>query len=318
MGRSVFVTGAGGYLGQLLIRKLVQRSSDITTLIAHDLKSTPESEREQWVHYLQGDIRNDNFGSYFEKYGVDTVVHLASVMASPKKSNHRLEYEVDVLGTENILKACVKNRVKQFIVTSSGAAYGYHADSPDWLIETDAIRGNREFPYSYHKRLVEEMLLHYRNDFPEMKQLILRPGTILGATTNNQITNIFKKKWVLGIIGSPIPFVFIWDMDVVAIIEKGILEKKSGIYNLAGDGFLTMQQIATKLNKPYIQVPPVLLRAALTVLHKAGLTQYGSNQINFLRYRPVLSNKRLKEEFGYTPEYSSEQVFDLYCRENKL
>ena len=40
----------------------------------------------------------------------------------------------------------------------SGAAYGYHPDSPEWLHESDPLRGNDEFPYSRHKRLVEEML----------------------------------------------------------------------------------------------------------------------------------------------------------------
>lgn len=318
MSKIVFVTGAGGYLGHLLIEKLLPQLSASTALIAHDLKATPESARKEGVHYLQGDIRSDDFDRYFKEYQVDTVVHLASVMASSKNSNHQLEYEVDVLGTENILKACVKNQVKQFIITSSGAAYGYHADNPEWLTETDAIRGNEEFAYSYHKRLIEEMLTRYRNDYPALKQLIFRPGTILGATTNNQITDLFKKNFVLGISGSQIPFVFIWDMDVAAIIEKGILEQQSGIYNLAGDGFMTMKQIAVKLHKPYINMPPVLLKTALAVLHKIGLSQYGPNQLNFLRYRPVLSNQRLKEDFGYTPKYSSAQVFDLYCRENKM
>jgi UDP-glucose 4-epimerase len=48
------------------------------------------------------------------------------------------------------------------------------------------------------------------------------------------------------------------------------------------------------------------------VLKKLNLTQYGPEQLDFLRYRPVLLNTRLKEEFGYTPRLTSAQVFDLY------
>jgi hypothetical protein len=55
-----------------------------------------------------------------------------------------------------------------------------------------------------------------------------------------------------------------------------------------------------------------LLKTALWVLKKLNLTQYGPEQLDFLRYRPVLLNTRLKEVFGYTPKLTSAQVFDLY------
>ena len=55
-----------------------------------------------------------------------------------------------------------------------------------------------------------------------------------------------------------------------------------------------------------------LLHTALAVLKPLGLTQYGPEQLDFLRYRPVLLNTRLKEVFGYTPRYTSAEVFELY------
>ena len=48
------------------------------------------------------------------------------------------------------------------------------------------------------------------------------------------------------------------------------------------------------------------------LLKLLGLTQYGPEQIDFLRYRPVLDNRRLKEEFGYAPKLNSSQVFELW------
>ena len=158
------------------------------------------------------------------------------------------------------------------------------------------------------------MLLTYRKEHPEMKQLILRPGIILGSKTKNQITDLFEKMFVLGIRGSDMPFVFIWDMDVVNIIIKGIIEENEGIYNLSGDGIVTMKQIAQKLGKPYIEIPAWLFKTALLFLKKLRLTQYGPEQLNFLRYRPVLANDRLKSQFGYAPTLTSEEVFDFYLR----
>jgi UDP-glucose 4-epimerase len=59
-------------------------------------------------------------------------------------------------------------------------------------------------------------------------------------------------------------------------------------------------------------LPAWLLHAALAVLKPLGLTQYGPEQLDFLRYRPVLLNARLKSVFGYTPQSSSAEVLDLY------
>ena len=50
----------------------------------------------------------------------------------------------------------------------------------------------------------------------------------------------------------------------------------------------------------------------LALLKPLGLTQYGPEQVNFLRYRPVLDNRRLKEEFGYVPKKTSAEVFAFY------
>ena len=174
------------------------------------------------------------------------------------------------------------------------------------------LRGNEVFAYAHHKRLVEEMLANYRHNHPALEQVVLRIGTILGPTVHNQITDLFEKPRLLAIRGSDSPFVFIWDQDVVGIILRALWDGPPGIYNVAGDGALTLHQIAHRLGKRCIELPAGLLRAALAVLKPLGLTQYGPEQLDFLRYRPVLLNTRLKTEFGYTPTYTSAEVFEIY------
>jgi len=161
---------------------------------------------------------------------------------------------------------------------------------------------------------VEMDLKTYREQYPNLKQLILRPGTVLGKKVNNQITDLFKKPVVMGIKGSPSPFVFIWDEDVVEIIYQGLIENKSGIYNLAGDGSLSLREIASILKRPYLPIPPGILKSALKWLKSFGLTQYGPEQLNFLRYRPVLDNQKLKTEFPFTPRYTSKECFLNYIQ----
>ncbi|HEO69709.1 MAG TPA: NAD-dependent epimerase/dehydratase family protein, partial [Candidatus Hydrogenedentes bacterium] len=221
-------------------------------------------------------------------------------------------YSVDVLGTRNVLEACMAAGVRHLVVTSSGAAYGYYADNPQPLREDDAIRGNPEFAYSDHKRQIEAMLAEARRAHPELKQLILRPGTVIGPATRNQITDLFDKRFVLGLWACDSPFVFIWDEDVAACIIKGVLDEAEGVYNLAGDGALSPREIAAIMGKPYVPLPVAPLRAVLWLLRAIGATQYGPEQVNFLRYRPVLDNNRLKSEFAYTPRYTSREAFEHF------
>ncbi|MCJ7451176.1 MAG: hypothetical protein MUO39_01695, partial [Steroidobacteraceae bacterium] len=164
----------------------------------------------------------------------------------------------------------------------------------------------------------EEMLAEYREAHPRLRQVVFRVGTILGETTSNQITALFERPRLIAIRGSASPFVFIWDRDVVGAIEHAISSGRDGIYNVAGDGALSIQQIAARLGKRCVNLPPNLLRAVLAVLHPLGLSRYGPEQVDFLRYRPVLDNRRLKEVFGYVPKLASAEVFELFCRSRGL
>ena len=321
MTHRVLITGAAGYLGAQLVESLAihkRDADDPTRIVASDVREVAPDLRRPGVQYVALDVREPGLGAVLTAHSIDTVVHLAAIVTPGPKSNRALEYSVDVLGTRNVLDACVATGVRRIVVTSSGAAYGYHADNPAWLTEDDPVRGNAEFAYSHHKCLVEEMLAEYRRAHPALEQVVFRVGTILGETTRNQITALFERPRLIAIRGSASPFVFIWDRDVAGAIERAIFGGPAGIYNVAGDGALTIQQIAARLGKRCITIPPGVLRGVLAVLRPLGLSQYGPEQVDFLRYRPVLDNRRLKEVFGYVPRLSSAEVFELFRRAHGL
>ncbi|MCB9091505.1 MAG: SDR family oxidoreductase [Halobacteriovoraceae bacterium] len=308
--QTILITGSSGYIGSQVVEKLCL-DTRVEHIIGIDVRETQIKPNHQFEFHSY-DIRDPQLANFIKDKKVDTVIHLASIVTPGKNSNRQFEYSVDVEGTRNILNACIQGDVKKIIITSSGAAYGYHPDNPTWIKETDPLRGNREFAYSDHKRIVEEMLSQFRQDHPQLKQLIFRPGTIIGESVNNQITNLFKNKIIIGINGSKSPFNFIWDQDVINCLVEGVFSNKMGTYNLAGDGYLTLRDIAKILNKPFISLPQPLIRFALKILKTFGLSPYGPEQTIFLAYRPVLANDKLKNEFGYTPHKDSLETFQFY------
>lgn len=306
----VYVTGGNGFLGSSVVAGLAA-VSNTALVVSGDVRDPVRMV--PGVVYERADItRGDDLVEQFRRHSIDTVVHLAAIMNPGPHVTREQEYAVDVGGTRNVLNACLATGVNRIVVSSSGAAYGYHADNPVWITEDQPIRGNPEFAYSDHKRIVEGMLAEERAEHPELNQVVFRIGTILGETVNNQITALFERRRVLAIAGADSPFVFIWDQDVVGCMVRAATDGPAGIYNVAGDGAVDVRQLAGVLGKKVVTLPAWLLTAALAVAKPLHLTRYGPEQVGFLRYRPVLSNARLKDEFGYTPTKTSRQALEAW------
>lgn len=301
----IYVTGGSGFLGSAVVAALAGR------VVSGDVREP--AAPVDGVRYEIADVTDRAaLVEQFRRHGITTVVHLASIV-NPGVASEELEHRVDVEGSRAVLEACLEAGVRRLVVSSSGAAYGYHADSPEWLTEDDPVRGNDEFSYSRHKRLVEEMLAQARSAHPELEQVVFRIGTILGPTVDNQITRLWEGRRILRIAGSESPFVFVWVDDVVGAMVRAATDGPPGIYNVAGDGRVTVREIAAALGKRTLVLPAWALAAALAVGHALRLTVHGPNRVGFLRYRPVLSNERLTTMFGYVPRYTSREAFDQFC-----
>lgn len=300
----ILITGAAGLAGQALLDTLAGTRHEVLACDIHPPARLPDT-----AEYRQMDVRGDEPAQVIGDWRPDTVVHLASIVSPPSGMPRATAFAVDVTGSANVLAACLANGVRRLVVTSSGAAYGYHADNPVPLRETDALRGNPAFPYADHKRQVEELLAPARRDHPGLEQVILRIGTVLGPNLDNQITSLFRKPFMLAIRGTESPFVFIWIDDLARILLRAATDGPMGIYNVAGDGVLGVTELAQSLNKPLLRLPAGVLRAALAVMRAFRFGRYGPEQVPFLQYRPVLDNSRLKSDFGYIPRLSSAEAF---------
>ncbi len=306
MARTVLITGAAGSLGHQLMQRL---EADDVTVIATDIRPPPTPARGI---ALELDIRSNTLPDLLREHRVDVVVHLAAILSPPKGMDPDAVREIEVEGTRNVVDSCVAAGVGRFVYTSSGAAYGYSPDNAALLFEDAPLRGDRQFPYSLHKRLIEELLAETRELHPELSQLVFRVCTVLGPGVVSPITKMFERPVVVGLRDADTPFCFVWEQDVVECLRLGVMGDAAGTYNLTGDGVMTLREVAAGMHRRFVGVPEGLLRKALRVLHDRGLTENAPEQVQFLKYRPVLGNQRLKEEFGYTPRRTSRQAFDAY------
>jgi UDP-glucose 4-epimerase len=300
----VLITGAFSPIGCALMQELSNHSLDV---IATDIAPTLRFP----LHYrfTSMDVRSQDPDKIIAHERPDVVIHLA---ATQPQSNRQLAYQVNVIGTRNVLDACIAHGVKRLVVTSSNAAYGYHADNPQPLTESAPLRGNPEFSYADHHRQIENILQQARIDHPQLEQVILGIATVLGAGVENIITALFHRPQMLAVNGSDGPFSFIWIHDLTRVLVRAIAISPQGVFNVAADGVLSVHELAQRLGKPVLRLPVWGLKALVTIAYTLRFMRYHPSQVSFLQHRPVLDNRALKEAFGYTPELTSRQVFDLW------
>jgi nucleoside-diphosphate-sugar epimerase len=307
--RRVLITGGRGFLGSHVAAALATRT-DVDVVVSADVHAGPP--REGVIDVALDVTDAEAITPLLREHRIDTVVHLAAIVNPGRDAD--LEYRVDVTGAANVLAACVASGVRRIVVSSSGAAYGYHPDNPEWIDEDQPLRGNDSFGYARNKRLVEEMLAAHRRDHPGLEQVVLRIGTILGPNVRNQITALWDSARILRIAGSDSPFVFVWVDDVAAAMVRAATDGPPGVFNVAGAGSMKVSAIAERLGKRQLVIPAWALSLGLRFGRMLRLTEHGPEKVPFLRYRPVLDNRRLIEQFGFTPIRSSREAFEEYLR----
>ncbi|RME75113.1 MAG: NAD-dependent epimerase/dehydratase family protein [Planctomycetota bacterium] len=308
----VAVTGAAGFVGRQLVARLAREPDRFGPVLALDRTEIPPGQRLEGVRHERCDIRDPQLVERFTAHGIGAVVHLACVVVPPPGMERRTWYEIDVGGARNVAEAAVQAGVGQFVQASSGAVYGYRAEHRMALTESDPRYAEPSFPYAHHKRIVEDELAALAARRPALHTLVFRISTVLGAGLDNAITRLWSSPVVLGIRGRMSAFSFVWVEDVVEAIAQGLRTGASGTFNLAGDGVMTLAEIAARQGKPLVELPAPALRWGLAALRRLGWSSIGPEHVAFVAHRPVLDNRKLREEFGFEPRLTSREAFEVW------
>lgn len=161
------ITGGAGFLGINLVRYLLSKGHEITSL---DIVEFDYPDVNNKIKIITGDIR-DKKKVKEAVTGQDIIVHTAAALPLYKPEDI---YSTDIDGTKNLLEAAQENNIKRFIHISSTAVYGIPDHHP--LLETDKLDGVG--PYGKAKILAEEECIKFRQK--GMCVPILRPKSFIG------------------------------------------------------------------------------------------------------------------------------------------
>jgi nucleoside-diphosphate-sugar epimerase len=177
------VTGGGGFLGGAIVRLLQLRGEDVRSFS----RSVYAELETLGVEQIQGDISDQHAVEQAVK-GMDLVFHVA---AKPGIWGDYSEYyQTNVIGTGNVISACLKHRVARLVYTSSPSVI---FDGTDM----EGIDESAPYPDRYHthypktKALAEQMVVKSAGD--GLASIILRPHLIWGPRDKHFVPRIIER-----------------------------------------------------------------------------------------------------------------------------
>jgi len=293
----IYVTGGAGYVGAILVPKLLDAGYAVTVL---DLMIYGEDVLPEHPHLtkVKGDIRDQDLLRQTIP-GHDAIIHLACISNDPSFDlNPELGKSINLDAFEPMVQIAKAEGVKRFIYASSSSVYGIK-EEPN---VTEEMSLEPLTDYSKFKAMCEEILAKYQS--PDFTTVTIRPSTVCGYSPRqrldlvvNILTNLAINKGEITVFGGTQkrPNIHIEDMtDLYLLLLELPDEKVAGkVYN-AGYENHPVAELAEIVKK---EIGP---QVKITTSPTDDLRSYH------------VSSQKIKQELGFEAKHTIDQaVADL-------
>lgn len=318
MSSLALVTGGSGYFGCLLRDRLRERGVAVRVFDLADADDRPAD-----VEFLRGDIRDpEAIAAACE--GADAVYH--NVAQVPLAKDRELFWSVNCGGTENLLRAAVRAKVRKVVHTSSSAVFGVPRRNP--VDESTAPSPGEA--YGRAKLAAEELVHRYVAD-AGLDVTIIRPRTILGHGRLGIFQILFD--WVES--GRKIPvlgrgdnlYQFVHADDLADACIRAAARPGATTYNAGAARFGTMREALEALcahagtGSRVYSLPMGLAVGAMRITSVLGLSPLGAYHSLMYGRSLYFDISRARNELGWEPRFSNDEMlcesYDWYIRHKR-
>ena len=294
----ILITGASGGLATIVCQKLKNKHE----LIGVDPR--PASTKNPFPgKFYSFDYRQRKTADLFRQYQFDAIIHLGRVpISSDMRKSTR--FNVNVLGTRSILDLALKNQIKNIVVMSTFHVYGAHQHNHLYITEDDPLLASHTFPEIADAVELDNVSVAFSLRNPQINTVILRPANIIGTKINNQISRFLRSKVCPILMGYDPMQQFIHESDIAQAVELALSAKKSGIYNVAGEGVIPFSHAIEISGSTPLPIPSFLGGFTAETLKLMGF-YVPKHLLDFFKFPTVISDKSFRKDFGYQPQIST-------------
>ena len=201
--QTIVVTGGAGYVGSILVRRLIQNGYKVFCIDC--LRYGGRSLVDIWDHpnfmFSRVDINNfDEVQNIFKENKVDGIVHLAAIVGDPAcKLEPELARRTNFEASINLIELAKQSQIPRFIFASTCSNYGMMKDSDGFVDEASPL--NPVSLYADLKVATEKILLEQKNQIHGFFPTVLRFSTVYGMSPRMRFdltVNEFTKELALG------------------------------------------------------------------------------------------------------------------------
>ncbi|MBA2273027.1 MAG: NAD-dependent epimerase/dehydratase family protein [Actinobacteria bacterium] len=307
----VVVTGATGNVGASLVRAL--GDDDAVTSIVGLARRAPKWQpaKTSWV---AADVSTDDLAGSFE--GADAVVHLAWLIQPSRQAD--LLWRTNVAGSRRVFHAAARAGVGTIVYASSVGAYS-PGPKDRRVDEGWPVMGVPTSFYSRHKAEVERSLDAFEAQHPGIRVVRLRPGLLFKRASATEQRRLFAGPFVpVSLVRRElIPFVpdveglrfqALHTDDVADAYRRALTRDVRGAFNLAAEPILDPRELGRILHAKPLKVSPGLLRGLVNATWRMHLQPTPPGWLDMGRSVPIMDTARARDEFGWSPRYSSSQA----------
>ncbi len=320
-GLTVAVTGPTGDIGRSLLRALEAnpRVSHVAAMARRPFD--PAADGLTKVRYRQADVLDAGAVGEVVK-GADVVVHLAFMIMGGSEQTTRINLD----GSRHVFGAAIDAGASRLVYASSVAAYGFGADNPPVLTEDLEPRGTRRHYYSAQKAELE-LALRELLAGSSTAAYVFRPCIVAGPDAVSLVESIpyvqlsdkmpaaMRRVLELMPILKPVipdpgvPFQLVHHDDVAAALEAAVLGRGDpGVYNLAGDGTITLADLADALGWYSVPVPDLAVDAAAELVARLPFIPDEAQWIESGRRPVIMDTTRARMQLGWEPRHDARET----------
>ena len=183
----ILITGGAGYIGSHVAERLI--NSKLKIIAFDNLSRGNRKLINKKTKFIKADVNNlRKLKKVISENNVNTVIHLGGLASVAESLIRKKKYYINnVLGTLNVIKACNKSSVKNFIYSSSCSVYGNVEGNVD-----EMKKPNPKSYYAYTKFKSENLIKKFSKKY-KYKYIILRYFNVAGASNSGKIGEIGNK-----------------------------------------------------------------------------------------------------------------------------